>query len=53
MKLLTFPEKNDTTLLLKAFAEMAKYSRTYYLALIAQGFTEQQALDIVKAIKWR
>lgn len=52
MKLLEFPEKNDTALLLKAFADIAKMSRTYYLELIEQGFTEQQALDIVKALKW-
>ena len=56
MKILDFPSKEDSPdgmkALLNGLVYIAEANKVYYDQLVKQGFTEQQALDIVKAWKW-
>lgn len=52
MKIVDLPKKDNFTDFMKAMSEIAKANKVYYDSLIKEGFTEQQALQIVMTFKW-
>ena len=56
MKVIDFVPKDKNSLnwaeIAEAFAQISKTSKIYYDSLVKEGFTSQQALQIVAAHKW-
>ena len=52
MKVIDLPKKDDLFEMTKALIGLAKMNKTYYDSLIKEGFTEAQALELIKSFKW-